>query len=54
LKSALVVSTLIRVTSLGIDAAIGFDVFESIVHESSLAAIIAVTSGAIDEVLFAE
>ena len=52
--SARFVLTLIRVASLGIDPLICFDVLECIIHKSSLAAMVAIASGAVNEVLFTE
>ena len=47
-------SSKIRVTSFSVDSAISFDVPEGIIHKSSLAAMIAITCGAVDQILFAE
>ena len=54
LKSTCSVLSLIRIAFLSINAIIGFDVLESLNLKSSFTAMVAVTSGAVDKVLFAE
>ena len=54
LKSTLSVPSLIRIAFLSVNAIIGFNVPECIIHKSSFTAVVAVTSGAVDKVLFAE
>ena len=54
LKTTLSFPSLIRIAFFSINATIGFDVPESIIHESSTTAMVAVTSGAVDKVLFTE
>ena len=52
LKTTLSFPSLIRIAFFSINATIGFDVPESLIHESSTTATVAVTSGAVDKVLF--
>ena len=54
LKSTWSFLSLIRIAFLSINATIGFDVPESLIRKSSITALVAVTSGAVDKVLFTE
>lgn len=48
---ALIVHTLIGIALLGVDAAVVLDVFEGVVHEAAVAAVVAVRRRAVDQVL---
>ena len=52
--SALVILSLVGVTLLGVDATVVLDVLEGVVHQSSVAAIVAVLPAAVDQVLLGE
>lgn len=49
-----IVKSLIGIGLLGVDAAVILDVPESVVHETAVAAVVAVLGGAIDQVLLGE
>ena len=53
-RPALRVDSLVRVVIISIDAAIVDDVLERVVHQSPAASIVAIVSGAVDQLLFAE
>jgi hypothetical protein len=44
----------VGVAVLGVDATVGLDVLEGAVHQTTVAAQVAVSAGAVDQVLFAE
>lgn len=46
--------SLIRVGLLGVDASVGLDVLEGVVHQASVAAVVAVTAGAVHQLLLAQ
>lgn len=52
--TACVVLALVRIQFLGVDSAIVLDVLERIVHESAVAAVVAVHRRAIDQILFGQ
>ena len=45
---------LVRIRGLGVEAAVGLDVFEGIVHQTSVTAVVTEAGAAVDQVLFAE
>lgn len=46
--------SLIRVGLLGVEASVGLDVLEGVVHQASVAAVVAVTAGAVNQLLLAQ
>lgn len=51
---ALVINSFVRIGLLGVDAAVVLDVLEGVVHQTSVAPVVTIRLGAVDQVLFRE